>query len=1298
MGVQQEKAVIDLVINGKQSEVSMKALTAATINQRKALYSLSETDPGYKKQKADLLALMAAQQARIVKIDQEKTAWQKFVAGAGSISAGVLGGNMLTMAINKTLAIIPDAIGKYRAFNAASADMSANLNLTAKDVEYFNSQAEKVGPAMGKSGAEMLEGFKLVGSANSELVKTPELLADVTDKAVTLSQASKMTLADATASLVGSMNQFDAGADQAGRFINVMAGGAQVGSAEIGDMAASLKASGIVAHQTGLSFEQTNGALQSLSKESLKGEQAGTMLRNILLTLGAGADETNPRVVGFEKALNNLAKQNLSTAEVTKLFGKENVTAALSLINHKDRVAEFTRGLTGTSAAYDMASKNNATLDHQLEIFWARIEGIYVSVATRLVPAFTSLLKGGNDLITMLPQLGSWIMKNSEWLIMTAVPGLILYNGTLIKATASAIANTVAEGYRRAAYELGYRWMLIQTAATSAYSLITGVLTGQITVQTAVVTIARNVWAAFSAILLANPIGIVVGAFAGLIAAMKYFSEHTKAALDLERQKSALQKQGVKATQDSAKALKDLNEKVGHYNELSKAEQEEIKRTIALKALEAKARLAAAYARAREVARAEGNKPNFWQGVKQGATDFVTGNWGNLAGDGLEKRKQQQAEANKAAAYAEAKDLAGVDQLKADLEQYDQLLAQTNQKREKAFGGGGSGKETDKQKQAAKSLEDMLADSRKRIMEGEKTDYEREVAAFADKYSEMYTLANQSKDKLAKIEEIERLSKIEFEQIDKRRQEKEREKTFAANSAHLEQLKNDAELKIEQEVLAGTKTRSDGDAEKLINEEKYLDASELLNRAYFKTLEELNAGSAEKLAKIDAEKQAALLKIAKDKLNNASQQKENKRAPADKALDSDLAALQQKYDEEQLRIKQKGKKNLLTDAEQKNLELAAERRFLLQKQRLIEQHYEILTKLGVLSADEQKKLELQKNQESIQISNQLLDSEQKQYQGRLGQALKFLDEKQQYMNDAVTIMSSLFKVDQDKLDVGPLLDELDQLQHKTNLTSSEQERMKSIISQVGKVMPDAVSGTDAYGNAIAINTDKAREDVEGQKKRAGIMQKIMIAEKAWALASVGISYGQALMAAIKSAIGLPFPANLAAVASAMAIPTLNLGVSVAKIMGTKIDAPAFEYGGFTNSDQQPSGFTTGATYFNRKNFIAGEKGTEWIMSAPMLKNPVMANLAGALQSLQASGQYRNLGMSSAGGSGSGGGSGSSFSDQLIMQLIAETRASKQEIKAIANRKIEVKYNYFKIREQQDYINEITEDTSLRRSA
>lgn len=68
-------------------------------------------------------------------------------------------------------------------------------------------------------------------------------------------------------------------------------------------------------------------------------------------------------------------------------------------------------------------------------------------------------------------------------------------------------------------------------------------------------------------------------------------------------------------------------------------------------------------------------------------------------------------------------------------------------------------------------------------------------------------------------------------------------------------------------------------------------------------------------------------------------------------------------------------------------------------------------------------------------------------------------------------------------DTLPLIDRLEQLQSKTNLSALESKELKSLIEQISGVIPTAVTQWDAYGNAIGVSTVKAREFIESEKAR-----------------------------------------------------------------------------------------------------------------------------------------------------------------------------------------------------------------------
>lgn len=80
------------------------------------------------------------------------------------------------------------------------------------------------------SASQAAEALKLMASAKPELLNTADGLTTATHSALILAQAAGTTLPDATKTLALSLNQFGASANQADRYINVLAAGAKYGS------------------------------------------------------------------------------------------------------------------------------------------------------------------------------------------------------------------------------------------------------------------------------------------------------------------------------------------------------------------------------------------------------------------------------------------------------------------------------------------------------------------------------------------------------------------------------------------------------------------------------------------------------------------------------------------------------------------------------------------------------------------------------------------------------------------------------------------------------------------------------------------------------------------------------------------------------------------------------------------------------------------------------------------------------------------------------------------------------------
>jgi TP901 family phage tail tape measure protein len=349
-------------------------------------------------------------------------------------------------------AVVRGSVNASRQFEKAVADLSAITGATGDALKQLTAEAKALGGTTTASAGQVVEAMKLIASAKPELLETSGALAAVTKEAIALADASGMALPAAAEAVTLALNQFGEGADQASRFVNVLAAGAKFGASEISDTAIALKNSAVSAAAARVSFEETNAALQALAAGGIKGGEAGTALRNVILKLENEADKKlKPSINGLAGALANLDRQNLSSTELTKLFGLENVNAAQALLGSAEKVRELTAQLTGTQTAYEQAATNTATFDAQLKLMNNSLELAAIKLGDELRPAaeagakaVTAIAQAFIDGAPAIVALGTAIEVAAAVLLGRGVASLVAYTTALYAKAAAAGTATVA--------------------------------------------------------------------------------------------------------------------------------------------------------------------------------------------------------------------------------------------------------------------------------------------------------------------------------------------------------------------------------------------------------------------------------------------------------------------------------------------------------------------------------------------------------------------------------------------------------------------------------------------------------------------------------------------------------------------------------------------------------------------------------------------------------------------------------------------------------------------------------------
>lgn len=306
---------------------------------------------------------------------------------------------------------IGDAVRTSMEFEKSLSSLKSLTGVTTQELSYFKDEAIRLGSTTTQTASQVVDAFKLMGSQIPSLLQNKEALVQVTESAIVLAEAAEIDVPEAAKALAGSLNQMGASSSHAAEYINILAAASQQGSADIPYLNKAIENAGGAASSVGVQFNELVAAIEAIAPKITDAGSAGTNLRNIFLTLESSADKNlRPSVVGLSQAVENLAAKHMNATEMTKMFGKESVTAALALVSEKDKFVELTGAITDTNTAFEQQRINNDNLGGAVKGLQSAWEGFILSVNQS-----NGVLKGIIDSFTeMINKAREWMMTEEE--------------------------------------------------------------------------------------------------------------------------------------------------------------------------------------------------------------------------------------------------------------------------------------------------------------------------------------------------------------------------------------------------------------------------------------------------------------------------------------------------------------------------------------------------------------------------------------------------------------------------------------------------------------------------------------------------------------------------------------------------------------------------------------------------------------------------------------------------------------------------------------------------------------------
>lgn len=321
---------------------------------------------------------------------------------------------------------IKSTVSKAAEFEAKMSNIKAVTGESAETMKKFNDAAIKAGADTAFSAADAADAIGELAKAG---VSTKDILDGGLTASLNLATAGELDLKEAAEITSTALNAFKRDGMTATQAANQLAGAANASATDVHELKYGLSMVAPVASGLGLSFRDTTNALAVFAQNGLKGSDAGTSLktmlmnlqpqtkaqRNMMMDLGIVTEDGANKFFTAEGKIKSFAEISqvlkdhlggLTDAEkqmaLKTMFGTDAVRAATIAMNEgADGANNMQAAIDKVSAAQVAAEKLN-NLKGAVEALSGSWETLQITVGTAVLPVLTTLVKWIDKLVDKL--------------------------------------------------------------------------------------------------------------------------------------------------------------------------------------------------------------------------------------------------------------------------------------------------------------------------------------------------------------------------------------------------------------------------------------------------------------------------------------------------------------------------------------------------------------------------------------------------------------------------------------------------------------------------------------------------------------------------------------------------------------------------------------------------------------------------------------------------------------------------------------------------------------------------------
>ena len=337
-------------------------------------------------------------------------AWERSgaaVAGAGAI---------ITAGVGLAVKSFADFDKQMSSVDAATHESAANMQL-------LRDAAVKAGADTSFSAVEAAKGIEELAKAG---VSTKDILAGGLDGSLALAAAGSLDVGEAAEIAASALTQFKLSGDKVPHVADLLAAGAGKAQGSVQDLGAALNQSGLVAASTGLTIEETTGALASFASAGLTGSDAGTSFKTMLMSLnpnskeaaalmeqlGISAYDAQGNFVGMseyagilQNALKGMSDEQRN-ATLKTIFGSDAVRAANILYEQgADGIQKWEDAVNDAGYASETAARMQNNLAGDIEKLGGSIDSVFLKSGSGANDFLRGLAQGAEDVVDWIGQI-----------------------------------------------------------------------------------------------------------------------------------------------------------------------------------------------------------------------------------------------------------------------------------------------------------------------------------------------------------------------------------------------------------------------------------------------------------------------------------------------------------------------------------------------------------------------------------------------------------------------------------------------------------------------------------------------------------------------------------------------------------------------------------------------------------------------------------------------------------------------------------------------------------------------------